>query len=147
MCRFPLTRTPMIERLKLFVLANFEALFVLIVVAAMLVIHAVIDYKIAFLSFYFLPIITAGFYLGRNTGVLVAVMTVMLVAFFQAITGVVGPAGFRTSALLMLGPWAGFLILTGHVVGTLAEQKERAARDLRETYVTLLELLTFYLEG
>ena len=137
----------MLERAKLFVLANFERLLVLIVVAAMLVIHAVIDYKIAFLSFYFLPIITAGFYLGRNSGILAAVMTVMLVAFFQAISGVVGPPGFRPSVFLMLGPWAGFLILTGHVVGMLAEQKDRAARDLRETYVTMLELLTFYLEG
>lgn len=137
----------MLDRVKLFVLANFERILVLTVVAAMLFIHAVIDYKIAFLSFYFLPIITAGFYLGRKAGVLVALMTVMLVAFFQAITGVVGPAGFRSSALLMLGPWAGFLILTGNVVGMLAEQKDQAARDLRETYVTLLELLTFYLEG
>lgn len=137
----------MLDRVKLFVLANFERLLVLIVVAAMLVIHAVIDYKIAFLSFYFLPIITAGFFLGRNAGILAAVMTVSLVAFFQATSGVVGPSGFRPSVFLMLGPWAGFLILTGHVVGMLAEQKDRAARDLRETYVTMLELLTFYLEG
>lgn len=137
----------MLDRVKLFVLANFERLLVLIVVAAMLIIHAVIDYKIAFLSFYFLPIITAGFFLGRNAGVLAGVMTVMLVAFFQAFAGVVGPPGFRPSVFLMLAPWAGFLILTGHVVGTLAEQKDRAARDLRETYVTMLELLTFYLEG
>lgn len=137
----------MLDRVKLFVLENFERLLVLLVVASMLVIHAVIDYKVAFLSFYFLPIITAGFYLGRNAGVLSALMTVMLVVFFQAIAGVVGPPGLRLSTLLMLGPWAGFLILTGHVVGTLAEQKERTARDLRETYVTMLELLTFYLEG
>ena len=137
----------MLRRFKGVVFEHFERLLVVVVIVSMLVIHSFIDYKLGFLSFYFLPVITAGFYLGRNSGVWSAVLIASLVVFFQAFTGIVGPPGLRPSSLLTLGPWAGFLILTGHVVGTLAEQRERAARDLRETYVTMLEVLTFYLEA
>ena len=137
----------MLERLKYSLFAHFERLLVVLVVASMLVIHAVIDYKGAFLSFYFLPVILAGFVLGRNAAVLAAVLISALVVFFQAVAGVVSAPGLHVSALLSLVPWAGFLILTGHVVGTLSEQREENARDLRETYITMLELLTFYLES
>lgn len=137
----------MIERLKHSFFAHFERLLVVLVVASMLLIHAVIDYKAAFLSFYFLPVIIAGFILGRNAAVLSAVLISALVVFFQAVAGVVMAPGLHVSAMLSLVPWAGFLILTGHVVGTLSEQREENARDLRETYITMLELLTFYLES
>ena len=137
----------MLTRAKHFVIANFERLLVVLVVASLLLIHAAIDYKFAFLSFYFLPVIIAGFYLGVTAAVWSAVLIVSLVVFFQAVVGLSGAPGLDLHTLLTLVPWAGFLVITGHVVGTLAEQRERAARDLRETYITMLELLTFYLES
>lgn len=137
----------MMQRARQFVFDHFERLLVVIVVASMVVIHAVIDYKVAFLSFYFLPVIIAGFYVGRTTAVWSSVLIVSLVAFFQVAVGLEGDPGLDAHMALTLIPWAGFLILTGHVVGTLVMQRDRAARDLRETYITMLELLTFYLES
>ena len=137
----------MLNRTKSFVFDHFERLLVVLVVASMLVIHAAIDYKLAFLSFYFLPVIIAGFYVGRRSAIWAAVLIVALVVFFQVAVGLNGTAGLDLHMFLTLIPWAGFLILTGQVVGSLAEQRERAAHDLRETYITLLELITFYLES
>src|SRR5262249_15623472 len=119
---------------------------------SMLVIHWFIDQKIAFLSFYHLPIIAAGFYLGRRSAVWSAVLIVGLVAFFQAVVGLDGNAAItsgrvNTALLLTLIPCGGFLILPGYVVGTLADQRRARLEDLKGAYMTMLELLTFHLES
>src|SRR5205807_367643 len=54
---------------------------------------------------------------------------------------------FYGDALLALGPWAGFLILTGYVVGTLAEQREARLGDVKNAYLATLELLTYHIES
>ena len=91
-----------------------------------MVINQLIEQKFAFLSFYYLPVILAGFYGGRRFAVVSAVFIASLAFFFQALEGLGMDAGLTQQALLTLVPWAGFLILTGYVVGGLAEQ--RAAR-------------------
>ncbi|MBI2403268.1 MAG: hypothetical protein HYV20_11150, partial [Gemmatimonadetes bacterium] len=55
------------QKLKWLLFEHFEQLLVLLLVASLLVIHWLVDYKLAFLSFYYLPIIVAGFLVGRNT--------------------------------------------------------------------------------
>ncbi len=136
-----------LDRVKWFLFEQFERLLVILLVASLLGIHWVVDYKLAFLSFYYLPIIVAGFFVGRDTAVLSAVFVVVLVAFFQAVQGLEGPPGLYPSALFTLIPWAGFLILTGYVVGQLAEQRQARLTDVKQSYVTMLELLTFSLEA
>jgi len=135
-----------IQRAKWFLFRNFERTLVIMLVASLLGIHWLIDDKLAFLSFYYLPIIVAGFFLGRVTAVLAAVLVVTLVLFFQAVEGLGVPAGLSPVVLLTLVPWAGFLILTGWVVGLLSEQRQARLNDLRHAYLSILEVLTFYLE-
>ena len=137
-----------IDRVKWFVYTHFERLLVVLLVASLVVIHGFVeDYKIAFLSFYYLPILVGGFYLGRNSAVWAAVLIVSLVLFFQAVLGLDGPPGLVEPTLLTLVPWGGFLILTAFAVGGLAEQRKAQADDLKSTYTALLEILTFYLES
>src|SRR2546430_7195288 len=60
----------LVERAKLFFFRNFERIFVLLLVFAIVAIHALVEQKFAFLSFYYLPLILAGFYGGgRFAGV------------------------------------------------------------------------------
>jgi hypothetical protein len=134
-----------VNRVKWFVFRHFERLLVVLLVASMLVIHAYIDHKIAFLSFYYLPIIVGGFYLGRHAAVWSSVLVVGLVVFFQLVVGLDGEPGLTVASALALAPWGGFLILTAHTVGRLAEQRESRTRALRDAYVSLLEILTFHL--
>ena len=62
----------LVERAKLFLYRYFERIFVLLLVGAMVVIHALVEQKFAFLNFYYLPIILAGFYAGRRFAVVSA---------------------------------------------------------------------------
>jgi hypothetical protein len=142
-----MTAESTLERVKWFMFDNFERVLVALLVVSMLVIHWFVDYKIAFLSFYYLPIIVAGFLMGRNTAVWAAVFVVGLVVFFQSVQGLQGPAGLDPTILYALVPWGGFLVLTGYVVGTLAEQRAGRLRDLKQSYLAMLELLTFALEA
>jgi HD domain-containing protein len=130
-----------------FVLRYFERILVLLLVASMLVINSVIEQKFAFLSFYYLPIILAGFFVGRRFAVGSGLFIALLVFFLQAIEGFGMEAGLTQDALLTLIPWAGFLILTGYVVGGLAEQRAARLADLKNAYLATLEVLTFHIES
>src|SRR3989442_5421863 len=90
----------------------------------MLGIHAVVEDKFAFLSFYYLPMILAGFYGGHRFAVLAGVFVVALIFFDQYVQGIGMLPGFYSGALLALVPLGGFLILTGYVVARLSEQRE-----------------------
>lgn len=129
-----------------YVLKYFERILVLLLVASLLVINSLIEQKFAFLSFYYLPIILAGFYGGRRFAVVSAVFIASLAFFFQAIDGLGMDAGLTQQALLALVPWAGFLILTGYVVGGLAEQRAARLADLKNAYLATLEVLTYHIE-
>src|SRR5437660_7378666 len=97
----------------------------------MAAIHALVEQKFAFLSFYYLPLILAGFYGGRRFAVMAGVFVVSLIFFYQYVQGLDMLPGFYPDALLALGPGAGFLVLTGYVVGGLAAQREgRPARGM-----------------
>ena len=137
----------LLERAKLFCFRNFERVFVLLLVASMLLIHYLVDQKLAFLSFYYLPMILAGFYGGRRFAVLAGLFVAGLVLFFQGIVGLEMLPGLYGGALLTLVPWAGFLILTGYVVGGLAEQRAARLTDVKNAYLATLELLTYHIES
>jgi hypothetical protein len=138
----------LVERAKLFLYRYFERIFVLLLVGAMVVIHGVVDEKFAFLSFYYLPVILAGFYGGRRFAVASAVLVVSLVFFYQAVQGLDNQLpGLYIGVLLALVPWGGFLILTGYVVGRLAEQREGRLAEVKNAYLATLELLAFHIES
>jgi HD-GYP domain-containing protein (c-di-GMP phosphodiesterase class II) len=136
-----------LERTKQFFFRNFERILVLLLVASLLIINSLIEQKFAFLSFYYLPIILAGFYGGRRFAVFSGLFIASLVFFFQATGGLGMEAGLSQDALLTLVPWGGFLILTGYVVGGLAEQRAARLSDLKNAYLATLEVLTFHIES
>lgn len=136
-----------LERTKQFFFRNFERILVVLLVASLLLINSLIEQKFAFLSFYYLPIILAGFFGGRRFAVVSGVFIASLVLFFQATGGLGMEAGLTQDALLTLVPWAGFLILTGYVVGGLAEQRAERLADLKNAYLSTLEVLTYHIES
>jgi hypothetical protein len=130
-----------------FLFRNFERILVILLVASLLAINGLVEQKFAFLSFYYLPIILAGFYGGRRFAVVSGLFVVSLVFFFQATQGLGMDPGLTEDALMLLIPWAGFLILTGYVVGGLAEQRAARLADLKNAYLATLEVLTFHIES
>jgi hypothetical protein len=136
-----------LERAKLFFFRYFEQAFVLLLVLAMVAIHNLVDHKFAFLSFYYLPMILAGFYGGRRFAVMAGVFVVGLVFYWQDVQGLDMLPGLYGDVLLALVPWAGFLILTGYVVGGLAEQRQARLAEVKNAYLATLELLTYHIES
>jgi HD-GYP domain-containing protein (c-di-GMP phosphodiesterase class II) len=142
-----MTDNAVLEPTKRFINRHFEQMLVVFLVASLLLIQYFIEYKLAFLSFYYLPIIAAGFLVGRTMAVWSSLFVVLLVFFIQGFAGLDGTPGFQAEALATLLPWGGFLILTGYIVGTLAEQRRLKTDDVRSTYLTMLELLTLHVDS
>lgn len=135
------------DRAKQLVARNFERILVFLLVASLLAINSLIEQKFAFLSFYYLPVILAGFFGGRRFAVGSGVFVFALACFFQATRGLGMEPGLEQDALMILIPWGGFLILTGYVVGGLAEQRATRLTELKNAYLATLEVLTFHIES
>ena len=67
------------ETVKRYLLKNFEQAFVLLVLLSTAAINFYIPQKLAFLNFYFLPVILGAYYLGRRMAVLGAFMCLVIV--------------------------------------------------------------------
>lgn len=137
------------ERAKLALYRNFEVVIVLVLVASLLFISSYVVQKFAFLLFYFIPVLLAGYYLSPKHAVLTAILAAGLVTYitlmdpFGTKADVAGEA-FNFWNLLT---WASFLILTGAIVGKLQEQNRRQMAQLREAYLGIIQILTKYLEA
>jgi putative nucleotidyltransferase with HDIG domain len=136
------------NRIKLYIFNHFEQILILAVLLSVLFVHYFVLQKLAFLNFYYLPVLLAGFFLGRRTAVLFSFFCVLLVAIFVMTTpeflkGVEG----NLDATLSLTLWGSFLMLTSYIVGTLFKDKEQRIQDLRNAYMGVLEILCKYLES
>ncbi|MFC2156866.1 HD-GYP domain-containing protein [Acidobacteriota bacterium] len=125
-----------------------DKLVVLIILVGLFIINAVVPYKLGFLNFFYIPIIIAGYFMGRKTAVLTAFLTVL----FIFLSYLLFPKSFLvqdavgTVILVSLLSWGSFLILTSAALGFLYEEKEKKIEDLQKAYNGILEILTKYLE-
>ncbi len=120
------------ERFKSYLLGNFEQLFILGVLVATTVINYTVPAKLAFLNFYFLPVILAAYYLDRRKAMLGAVLSVVYTLIYL----VYSPHSFltvstETDLYLHFAAWAGFLLLTGGVLGSVQEKLRSEVESTR----------------
>ena len=136
------------EQFKEFLIRNFERILVGVILVAAFAGTYFIEEKSVILNFYYLPVLSAGYFLGRRMGILTAVFSILAIV----ICTLVFPQAFFKdkeffSSLAKLSSWGGFLILASVVVGTLYEQKELRLRELKNAYIGILEILSKYLES
>lgn len=134
------------NRVKEYIFDRFEAILVLAILISVLFVHYFVYQKMAFLNFYYLPVLLAGFYLGRRTAVLFSLFCILLVTVFfittpQFFSKTQGTFEITTSLIL----WGSFLMITSYVTGTLFIHKENSIKDLRNSYIGVLEILSKYL--
>ncbi len=118
-------RAGAMDRLKAYFLQYFEQTFILLtlVVTALINYHPLITDKLAFLNFYFLPIILSGYYLGRRKAVLGAFFAVLMIsAYVYYEPEAFIPASPEGALYSHIVAWGSFLILAGAVVGGLHEK-------------------------
>jgi len=135
------------QKAKTFVLRHFELVVVLVLVAATAFAVLFAGNKIAFLNFYYIPVLVAGYFLGRNQGVLVAIAGVLMVGIYA----VLNPSLFASASSEMPGLdlllWGAFIILTAFVVGSLYEVKKSGVRDLQQAYQGVLAILAKFIDA
>jgi putative nucleotidyltransferase with HDIG domain len=136
------------DRLKHFIVKHFEKILVAIILIVAFLGTYYIDEETIVLNFYYLPVLMAGYFLGRRMGVLTAVFSVLAVLVFVLLF----PQRFLSDkmfwySIAKLSSWGGFLILASIAVGTLFEENERRLQDLKNAYIGILEILSKYLES
>jgi hypothetical protein len=136
------------RKLKAFFSEHSEGLILSAVLFGILAIAFLVRYRISFLNFFFLPVILAGYYLGKRKGVLLATLCVLLVALYfvfeENIFG--GIVHLSFDELINVITWGSFLILIGGILGAVAEQREKKLRDMKQAYTGILAVLLKYLE-
>ncbi len=110
------------DKIKAYLSKNFEQTFVLLVLLSVVGIYYFAPFKLAFLNFFFIPILMAGYYLGIRYAVLGAFLCIVLVSAYVAFD----PQPFlyvpeKQDIYLQISLWGGFLILSGALVGRLYE--------------------------
>jgi len=137
------------EKIKIFFFKHFEKVLILSILLGIGAINYFVPYKIGFLNFFYLPIIMAGYYLGKRMAVLSAFFCILVVICFF----VLFPASFfrveanKIYVYVSLTAWSSFLILTSAALGYLYEEKERRIKELKAAYIGILEILSKYLES
>jgi HD-GYP domain-containing protein (c-di-GMP phosphodiesterase class II) len=104
-------------------LKNIEGLIILTILISVMLLNYFIYSKVAFLNFYYLPVIIGGYYLGRRLAVLGAFFTILMVWVFVLAnleTYLLHTTKFDLYFNLII--WAGFLVITGWVIGQLSEK-------------------------
>ena len=125
-------------QLRNIIIRYLEVIFVVLIAVSVLAVFYLFPYKIAFLNFFYLPVLTAAYFMGRRKAVLGAALCVLsafLFAYYEpswfAVTGT------RMNALLVLATWGGFLILAAACVGSLQEKLARGFEETRQLYEEL----------
>ena len=136
------------EQFKQFILRHFEKILVVIILMVAFIGTLFVEEKFIILNFYYLPVLTAGYFLGRRMGVLAAVFSILAVL----ICVLVFPRRFLDGKEILTGvaqltSWGGFLILVSFTVGSLYEKNEQRVKELKNAYIGVLEILSKYLES
>ena len=121
---------------------NIEQTFVLAVLVSVILLNWFVPYKIAFLNFYYLPIMLLGYFMGKETSILGSLLCIFVVTIFALISPdsfLVGK-GFLDVAMSLV-TWASFILLSGILVGTL---QGRLADENRRTHELNQELSESY---
>jgi putative nucleotidyltransferase with HDIG domain len=137
-----------LDQFKQIVLQHFEKILVWIILVAAFAGTYLIEDKFIILNFYYLPVLTSAYFLGRRMGVLAAVFSILAVV----ICLLTFPQRFfvekdTLNKIAQLSSWGGFLILASFTVGTLYEQNEQKLKELKNAYIGVLEILSKYLES
>jgi putative nucleotidyltransferase with HDIG domain len=136
------------ERIKNYFIRNFEQVTVLIVLLSVICTSYLVGEKMMMLNLYYLPVLMAGYFVGKRASVLSAILSIMTVSLFVVLNTAAFSSGRGIAYVVStLSGWSGFLLLTSYIVGTLYEQKQKRINELQRAYLGVLEILVKYLES
>jgi type VI protein secretion system component VasK len=109
---------------------HWEDIVILLTLLSVAAIHYFIYSKFAFLDFFYLVIVLAGYYVGKRLAILGAFFAIIMVWVFVLVNEnpYVEP-GATMNTHLNLTVWGGFLILAAWLVGTLSEKRKHELKE------------------
>ena len=133
--------------LRRFESVNKELLLLLSMFAIAGLLNVLADAQRIVLGFYTLPTVGAAYLYGRRHAVLTAYGSVLLALLVTALpTARSGEWLFQHPRQLAdLAAWAGTLLVTAYLMGTVCELKNTQVRELRQTYNGVLVLLRHFI--
>ncbi|MDP2895059.1 MAG: HD domain-containing protein [bacterium] len=153
--------------------AFMERVIILAILIALLITHLFVVQKVAFLGFYYLPVLLAGYFYGKRIALLISILTLFLVTLYSIVEpGKMSPdiaveqanldrttpnTAARNEVLdrlskekfklnFSLVTWGAFLVLAAVISSVLYERKQKRVDELRRAYTGVVEILTKYLE-
>lgn len=136
------------KKIKNFILDHLEGAIVTLIIIGIVAIAFLVYYKFSFLNFFFLPVILAGYFLGKKKAVLAGISCILLVILYLIFSPLLFGRKIEIflDTVIDLLTWGSFLILAGYIVGNLFEQKESKLKSLKQAYIGSLEIMLKYLE-
>jgi adenylate cyclase len=120
------------------IIRHLELIFIIIIALLVLILFFFIPYKIAFLNLFYLPVLLAAYFLGKNKSLLASLHIILLVA----VTALIRPEWFTTpgttlGTMIMITIWGVFLVLTSLGIGSLQERISKGFEETRRLYEEL----------
>ena len=105
-------------------------------------------YKMVVLNVFFLPVVLAGFHLGRYAAGVLSLFCVFA-ASIMAMLDINALAATTSAPVIFLAVtvWSAVLGLTAIMVGTLSDDRERKIHELHDAYIGAVEVLSQYLQS
>jgi len=112
-----------VNAIKKYLLKHVQDAIVLSILVVAVFVNYFVYAKIAFLDFFYLLVVLAGYYIGKRFAVLGAFFAILLVwVFILGGTNEYYSIDTAFQANLNLAVWGGFLILAAWLIGTLSEK-------------------------
>ncbi len=126
----------------------FEIMLIIVTLGMTALLYRMGGYKMVVLNLFYLPIVLSGYYLGRTSAGVLALLSVLAVSVTASLDST-GFAAYRTPVLvgLSLTVWGSALALTAILVGTLCDERSKTIEELHVAYVGVVEVLSAYLQS
>jgi hypothetical protein len=126
---------------------SLEVALVLVIAALACLLHEVREMRLVVLNLFFLPIVLAGFFLGRYRAGAFALFSVAVATIIVSLDLNGFAAGSSPLAVaLAMTLWGAILGLTAILVGTLCDDRDAKKVEAREAHVGVVEVLARYLQ-
>jgi hypothetical protein len=124
-----------------------EIMLIVVTVGLAALLYQVDSMKVVVLNMFYLPVVLAGFFLGRYRAGVLALLSVVLAMMVTA-SNLPTFAGDNSPLVVGLAVtlWGTVLGLTSLLVGTLCDDRTRKAIEAHEAHVGVVEVLSRYLQ-